>query len=210
MLRNGFMGRFIPLLGEGSNKPRRATKAGVTTPKKLAARLERLGRAKVAFSHSNKTAILANEVTQSTKGLDSWLTARAEEHVLQVADILVLDRQFRKSTSTHVKIKVTEADVLQAREFVVQALTGLQSLVKTTRIPPGGLLSLYHMIHNLHLEHSMTFTKAQVFKTLLGFKATEIESAINTAQEARFIRAKYSERRGIVYRVLEDPLRIAG
>jgi len=150
-------------------------------------------------------------VTASVRGLDNWLTVRAEEQTLQVADLLALDGQFSGRASGHgeIEVEVAEGDVIRGREFVAQALTEFQNLVRIARMPPGALLSLYQTIHGLRLRHQSRFTKADVLKTSQGLLVREVENALDTAQEAGFIKAKFNERKGIVYTILEDSFRIA-
>ena len=147
MLRNGFMGRFLPLIGESVPRPRSLSGPDPTKSKGLKARLERLNGANVAFKHSERTASLASSIT-SIVGLDDWLAARAEEHVLQVADLFALDRSvpLHLLTDNEITIEVTESDVLRGKEFVSAALSGFQRLVRITRIPHGALLDLYQSI----------------------------------------------------------------
>ena len=211
MLRNGFMNRFIPLIGEGSSRPRRLQEGGTSALKELKARLERLKQASVSFKHSDRTAHLASEVTASVRELDNWLTVRAEEQTFQAADLLALDGQFSGRASRHgeIEVEVREGNVIHGREFVAQALTEFQNLVRISRMLPGALLCLYQTIHSLRSNHVSRFTKAEVLKKSQGLLAREVENALDTAQEAGFIKAKFNERKGIVYTILEDPFRMA-
>jgi hypothetical protein len=209
ILRNGFLNRFVPLIGEGNPEPRRPMAAKNTALKELKTRLDKLNRTEVSFRHSERAALLASEAVQSLGNFDGWLTVRAEEHTLQVADLLSLDRQFDlQSECRRVSVEVAESDVLLAREFVTSALISFQNLVKITRIPHGALAQLYQFVHNLHLRHESRFTKVDALRALSEFRATEVENAINTAQEAGYIVSKLNKREGIIYKILYDPFRL--
>jgi hypothetical protein len=179
--------------------------------KELRSKLEGLGGAEISFKHSERTALLASTISHQ-KGLDDWLAARAEEHVLQIADLLALDRSMRRTLygAEKISIIVTEDDILRAKMFMSAALVSFQSLVKITKIPHGPLLDFYQGIHNLHSEGRTKFTKGEMLRALPGAQTTAVEDALETAQAAGFIRATFSERKGIVYMILNDPLRLGG
>jgi len=211
MLRNGFVNRFLPLIGVSTSRPRGLQEGKSSTSKELVSKLERLKRTNVSFKHSDRTALLASEVAASVRGLDTWLTVRAEEQTLRIADLLALDGQCSNLNGKRgdVEVEVTEGDTIRAREFVAQTLTEFQNLVRIAWMPPGALQSLYQTIHKLRSNHSSRFTKADILKASQGLQVKEVENALDTAQEAGFIKAKFNERKGIVYTILEDPFLMA-
>ena len=210
MLRNGFLGRFLPLIGESVPQPRRIKEPKQIELKGLKSKLEELGEAEVSFNHSEENAMLASTISYQ-KGLDDWLAARSEEHVLQIADLLALDRSMPQTlrSTEKISIVVTEDDIVRAKMFVSAALASFQSLVRVTKFPHGPLLDLYQGIHNLRSEGRTKFGKGEILRLLSGVQTTAVEDALETAHASGFIRVTFEGRRGIVYRILDDPLQLA-